>query len=101
MKFSLSIGVLALRAEGRGALLPGEQARIAELADILRHTLRRCDVIARVEPSELAVILVGERTGAHSAGARISEVRRCEPPYDECRLVAFFPAGGARSLLPL
>jgi len=69
----LSIGVLALRAEGRGALLPGEQARIAELADILRHTLRRCDVIARVESSELAVILAGERTGTHSAGARISE----------------------------
>lgn len=34
-------------------------------------------------------------------GARVSEVQRCEPPYDECRLVAFFPAGGARSLLPL
>jgi hypothetical protein len=34
-------------------------------------------------------------------GARMSEVRRCEPPWDECRLVAFFPPGGARSLLPL
>ncbi len=33
--------------------------------------------------------------------ARISEVRRCEPPYEYCRLTAFFPAGGARSLLPL
>ena len=34
-------------------------------------------------------------------GARVSEVQRCEAPYDECRLVAFFPPGGARSLLPL
>ncbi len=32
-------------------------------------------------------------------GARVSEVQRCEAPYDECRLVAFFPPGGARSLL--
>ena len=32
-------------------------------------------------------------------GARFSEVRRCEPPYDSCRLVAYFPSGGARALL--
>jgi DNA-binding NarL/FixJ family response regulator len=69
----LSIGVLTLRAEGRSALLPGEGPRIAELAEILRRTLRRCDVIARVEPNELAVVLVGDRLGPYAAGSRIGD----------------------------
>jgi len=31
--------------------------------------------------------------------AQISEVRRCPPPYQECRTLAIFPTGGARPLL--
>jgi hypothetical protein len=41
-----------------------------------------------------SVILLIERPSAPTA-----EVLRCTPPYDECRAVAFFRAGGARSLL--
>jgi hypothetical protein len=32
-------------------------------------------------------------------GAGFSEVRRCAAPYDDCQLVAYYPSGGARSLL--
>ncbi len=31
---------------------------------------------------------------------QVSELHRCAAPYGECMLVAWFPAGGARSLLP-
>ncbi len=48
---------------------------------------------ARFGPDGSVMLLVEPR------GARFSEVRRCEPPYDDCRLVAYFPAGGARALL--
>ena len=35
-----------------------------------------------------------------SAGSQVSEVHQCASPYTECRLVAWYPGGGARSLLP-
>ena len=68
----LSISVLALRSSGRATPLGEEPQRILELAAILRATLRRCDVIARVEPNELAVVLVGDRPGSRFATARLA-----------------------------
>jgi hypothetical protein len=32
-------------------------------------------------------------------GAQISEIRRCSPPFTDCRALAYFPSGGARPLL--
>jgi CheY-like chemotaxis protein len=73
-----SISVLSLRLEGDGSTLGNEPARVAEVARILRRTVRRCDVIARVDSSELAVILVGRGDGAGAASSRVasSRVRR-------------------------
>jgi DNA-binding NarL/FixJ family response regulator len=67
----LSIGVLALRAEGHPATLAEDRSRIVAVADILHRTVRRCDVIARVEPNQLAVILVGGLPRSYAAGTRI------------------------------
>jgi DNA-binding NarL/FixJ family response regulator len=69
----LNIGVLALRVEGQKTPLTDEQSRIAELSAILHQTLRRCDVIARVEPNELAVVLVGGQAGSEVASARLAD----------------------------
>jgi hypothetical protein len=33
-------------------------------------------------------------------GSQVSEVHRCATPYSECQLIAWYPAGGAASLLP-
>jgi len=49
---------------------------------------------ARFGPDGSVILLV------EPPSARVSEVRRCVPPYDVCQLDAFFPAGGARALLP-
>ena len=35
-----------------------------------------------------------------SPSSQVPEVHRCPTPYAECELVAWYPAGGARSLLP-
>jgi hypothetical protein len=69
----LAISVLALRAEGQRAPLAGEQSRIVELAAVVQETVRRCDVVARVEPNELALILVGDRPGFSMASARLQK----------------------------
>jgi PleD family two-component response regulator len=66
-----SVSVLSLRLVGDGSMLGNEPARVAEVAQILRRTVRRCDVIARVDTGELAVILVGQRAGAEVANRRV------------------------------
>ena len=87
----------ALTREGGGAAT----ARV-RLYDTVRFDPVPLDIeeprsvsAARFTSSGTVILLV------EPPGARLSEVRRCNPPYDECRLVAFFPPGGARSLLPL
>lgn len=69
----LSISVLSLRVEGRGSTVVGEHVDIAEIAAVLRRTLRRCDVIARVDRNELAAILVGDQAGAEVATRRVAD----------------------------
>jgi CheY-like chemotaxis protein len=70
----IPISVLSLQSKVREGPVVGEGQRIIEVAAILRSTLRRCDVIARVEPTELAVILVGDRPGSHLATDRLAGV---------------------------
>ena len=48
---------------------------------------------ARFAPDGAVILLVEPPT------AQISEVRRCEPPYDKCPRIGFYPAGGARAVL--
>jgi len=48
---------------------------------------------ARFAPDGAVIMLV------EPPDAEISEIHRCEPPYDECRRIAYYPSGGARSLL--
>jgi hypothetical protein len=49
---------------------------------------------ARFAPDHSVVMLL------EPPGSQVSEVHRCAAPYTECQLVAWYPAGGARSLLP-
>jgi hypothetical protein len=49
---------------------------------------------ARFAPDGSVVMLL------EPPGSQVSEVHRCAAPYTECQLVAWYPAGGARSLLP-
>lgn len=70
----IPISVLSLQSKVRGAPVVGEGQRIIELAAVLRSTLRRCDVIARVEANELAVILVGDRPRSHLTTDRLAGV---------------------------
>jgi hypothetical protein len=90
-------GPYALTREGGGAAT----SRV-RLYDTLTKTPIQLDVshprsvsAARFASDGSVMLLV------EPPGNPLSEVRRCEPPYDECRRVATFPSGGARSLLPL
>lgn len=49
---------------------------------------------ARFAPDHSVVMLL------EPPGSQVSEVHRCATPYADCQLVAWYPAGGARSLLP-
>jgi hypothetical protein len=48
---------------------------------------------ARFAPDGAVILLVEPPT------AQISEVRRCEVPFDRCPRIGFYPAGGARAVL--
>jgi len=82
----LAIGALVLRAEGQGTSPAGEPARIVELAAVVRQTVRRCDVIARVEPNELALILVGDRPGFSVASTRLQKALVTLPSRGQLRM---------------
>jgi len=52
----------------------------------VRQTVRRCDVIARVEPNELALILVGDRPGFSVASTRLQKALVTLPSRGQLRM---------------
>ncbi len=90
------LGQYALTREGGGAAT--SRVRLYDLRTTRPVPLDlekpRSVSAARFAPDGSVLLLV------EAPRARISEVRRCAQPFGHCRLVAFFPAGGARSLLP-
>jgi hypothetical protein len=87
----------ALTREGGGAATP--RVRLYDTvteSPIQLDVEHPRDVSAARFASDGSVMLLVE-----PPGTPLGEVHRCEPPYDECRRIAFFPSGGARSLLPL
>lgn len=65
----LHVNMLLMRVTRLG--LGSDRAPLAEIAGIVEHTLRRCDLVLRVDDDELAVILVGDRPGIGGAPDRL------------------------------
>lgn len=68
----LFVSLLFLKVERRAAL-EGTPAGVEALGSVLRRTMRRCDVVARVEADEWAVVLVMQNDDSHKAAARMVE----------------------------
>jgi PleD family two-component response regulator len=82
-----SIGVHLLRVADRTGLwvsllflkvehptgLDGAPAGTEAIASVLRRTLRRCDLVARLEADEWAVVLVMQQPDVHRAARRLAE----------------------------
>ena len=89
-------GAFALTQEGAGAatarirLYDTETSRPVPL-DIDEP---RSVTAARFAPDGSVVLIL------EPPAVQVSELHRCAWPYGECVLVAWFPAGGAASLLP-
>ena len=68
----LCVSLLFLKVE-RTAAVEGAPADIAALGSVLRRTVRRCDLVARVEADEWAVVLVMQQDDSSIAAARMIE----------------------------
>ena len=68
---NLHLSLLFLRVEGSGGL--GAEHRGADrLARLLRVTLRRCDVVARIDTEEVVVVLVMQQPDPHITVSRMA-----------------------------
>ena len=100
-RVGLHIGFLSVRVDGPPAGLEGEHFNIAELADFLRRTLRRCDLVARAGPNELAVVLVMQQPDVHNAVSRLAQAMVAVDTAERTPVrmgVATYHPGGPESL---
>lgn len=68
----LHITVMFLRLDAGPAELGAEPTKIAAVTGVLRRTVRRCDVVARLDANELAVVLVMQQPDVHEAVGRLT-----------------------------
>jgi PleD family two-component response regulator len=68
----LSVSLLFLKVDGPTGL-EGTPAGTEAIASVLRRTLRRCDVVARLNADEWAVVLVMQQPDPARAAARMTE----------------------------
>lgn len=68
----LCVSLLFMKVD-RPAAVEGAPADIEALGSVLRRTVRRCDLVARVEADEWAVVLVMQQDDSSSAAARMVE----------------------------
>lgn len=98
-RVGLHIGLLFVRVDGPPAGFGGEHLDIAELADILRRTLRRCDLVARASANELAVVLIMQQPDVHNAVSRLAQAIVAVEERTPLRMgVATYHPGGPESL---
>jgi DNA-binding NarL/FixJ family response regulator len=67
----LHVSVLLLKVDRPG--IGDSPDRTEEITALLRRTLRRCDVVARLQGSEWAVVLVMQQSDSRRAATRLTE----------------------------
>lgn len=67
---SVSLLFVKVDAPGRGV---GSPAGTEAIASALRRTLRRCDLVARLDADEWAVVLVMQQPDTHAAARRLTK----------------------------
>jgi DNA-binding response OmpR family regulator len=100
-RVGLHIGFLSVRVDGPATGLESEQFNITELADFLRTTLRRYDLVARAGPNELAVVLVMQQPDVHNAVSRLAQAMVAVDLAERAPVrmgVATYHPGGPESL---
>lgn len=69
----LYVSVLFLKVDWPGPAIAFAPDRTEEITSVLRRTLRRCDLIARIQNDEWAVVLVMQQPDSHHAATRLTE----------------------------
>jgi PleD family two-component response regulator len=69
----LCVSLLFLKVDHSGVGLEGAPAGTEAIASVLRRTLRRCDLVARLEADEWVVVLVMQQDDTRDAAARVTE----------------------------
>lgn len=70
-RLGLHLGLVVLRVEADRRGSRGQRPGLLEVSEVLRSTLRRADLVCRVGPDELAVVLVSHRPELGAAVARL------------------------------
>jgi PleD family two-component response regulator len=75
-RVGLYVNVLFLTADRPGPGIPGWPDSSGDVTAVLRRALRRCDLVARLQGDEWAVILVMQHADPRSAATRLAEALR-------------------------
>ncbi len=97
-RVGLHIGILCLRVNGPRAGFEGEHLDMAELAGVLRRTLRRCDLVTRPSANDLVVVLVMQQPDVHHAVSRLADAILSAEDAPVRLGVATYHPGGPESL---
>lgn len=98
----LHIAVIVLHLEPRPGGSPADAARLAMITEVLRRSLRRCDVVARLDAHELGVVLVMQQPDSRDAVTRLARelaVVGGDPPVQLG--VASYHSGGTETFREL
>ncbi len=91
----LYVSLLFLKVDRPEAGLEGAPARTEEITSVLRRTLRRCDLVARLEADEWAVVLVMQQGDSRRAATRLAEALMAAGAGSRIQLgvATYHPAG--------
>jgi thymidine phosphorylase len=98
-RLGLHVSVLLMKMDRPGTGLAGAPDRSQEMTALLRRTLRRCDLVARLQGDEWAVILVMQQTDSQKAARRLTETLRAALTGSRIQLgVASYHPGSPESI---
>lgn len=98
----LHIVILVLRVESTAELPKGDGARLAAVTAVLERTVRRCDMIARLDTDEVGVVLVMQQPDPREVVARLARTLASAGGDPPVRLgMAIYRSGGTETLTEL